>query len=367
MKLLRDIRQEEFAEKYIKANKNGILNLCPRFGKCRVAITIMKKLGVKNVLIAYPDKKVEASWKEEFKIMKFKGVNIQYTTYLSLKKHIKNKYDLVILDEIHLLSEAQIGVVQGIKDKILGLTGTMSYWTERTLGKSLGLNIIASYPMEKAIEEGVITDYTISVVKVGLDNVKKVDYKGKLSTEKAKFDAYGHVINKLEAQKKETFFLRLSRMRLIQGSIAKLEATKNLLSKFKDERVLVFCGIIKIAESIGCPVFHSKKKDQAVFDNFSKGKGNHMAVIKIGNTGVTYKPLNRVIINYFDSNSENLTQKINRCMAVEYSNPDKKADVWIITSNEQVELKWLEKSLEFFDKSKIRYYEPKGNNYSEIV
>ena len=367
MKLLRDIRQEEFADKYIKANKNGILNLCPRFGKCRVAISIMKSLGVKDVLIAYPDKKVEASWKEEFKIMKFKGVNIQYTTYLSLKKYNKNKYDLVILDEIHLLSEAQIGVVQGIKDKILGLTGTMSHWTERTLSKTLGLNILASYPMETAINEGVITDYSISVIKVNLDNKIKVEHKGKFSTEKAKFDAYGYVINKLEAQKKETFFLRLSRMRVIQNSIAKLQATKNLLNRFKDERVLVFCGIIKIAEAIGCPVFHSKKKDKAVFENFSNGKGNHMAVIKIGNTGVTYKPLNRVIINYFDSNSENLTQKINRCMAVEYNNPDKKADIWIITSNEEVELKWLEKSLEFFDKSKIKYYEPKGGNYSEVV
>lgn len=367
MKTLRDTRQEEFAERYIKANKNGILNLCPRFGKCRVAINIMKNLGVKNVLIAYPDKKVEASWKEEFKILKFKSVNIQYTTYLSLKKYTKNKYDLVILDEVHLLSEAQILVVQEIRSRILGLTGTMSNWTERTLSKELGLNILASYPMEIAINEGVITDYTISVVKVDLDNKIKVDYNGKLLTEKSKFDAYGYVIRKLEQQKKDTFFLRLSRMRLIQKSIAKLKATKDLLERFKDERVLVFCGIIKIAESIGCPVFHSKKKDKEVFENFSKGKGNHLAVIKIGNTGVTYKPLNRVIINYFDSNSENLTQKINRCMAVEYNNPDKKADIWIITSNEEVELKWLEKALEFFNKSKIKYYEPKGGNYSEII
>jgi hypothetical protein len=82
-----------------------------------------------------------------------------------------------------------------------------------------------------------------------------------------------------------------------------------------------------------------------------------MAVVKIGNTGVTYKPLNRVIINYFDSNAENLAQKINRCMAMEYDTPDKKAHIYIISSNEEVELKWLKKALEFFDKSKINYYE----------
>ena len=76
---------------------------------------------------------------------------------------------------------------------------------------------------------------------------------------------------------------------------------------------------------------------------------------KIGNTGVTYKPLNKVIINYFDSNAENLAQKINRCMAMEYNNPDKKAYIYIISSNEEVELKWLSRALEFFDKNKIKY------------
>jgi hypothetical protein len=79
-----------------------------------------------------------------------------------------------------------------------------------------------------------------------------------------------------------------------------------------------------------------------------------MAVVKIGNTGVTYKPLNKVILNYFDSNAENLAQKVNRCMAMEYNNPDKKAQIYIVSTNEAVEEKWLNKSLEFFDKSKIK-------------
>ena len=82
-----------------------------------------------------------------------------------------------------------------------------------------------------------------------------------------------------------------------------------------------------------------------------------MAVVKIGNTGVTYKPLNKVIINYFDSNAENLAQKINRCMAMEYDTPDKKSHIYIISSDTNVEARWLKKALEFFDKSKIKYVE----------
>ncbi len=79
-----------------------------------------------------------------------------------------------------------------------------------------------------------------------------------------------------------------------------------------------------------------------------------MAVVKIGNTGVTYKPLNKVILNYFDSNAQNLAQKVNRCMSMEYNNPDKKAIIYIISTNESVEEKWLNKALEFFDKDKIK-------------
>jgi hypothetical protein len=131
--------------------------------------------------------------------------------------------------------------------------------------------------------------------------------------------------------------------------------TKKILNAHKDERILVFCGTTKIADSLGIASHHSKSADKETFTEFTEGEGNHMAVVKIGNTGVTYKPLNRVIINYFDSNAENLAQKINRCTAMEYDTPDKKAHIYIISSDEDVELKWLKKALEFFDKSKINY------------
>jgi superfamily II DNA or RNA helicase len=183
-----------------------------------------------------------------------------------------------------LLSEAQMEAAKDLLEinlNVLGLTGTMTSWTERTLAEELDLSVVATYSIDKAIEEGVIVDYEITVVRVPLDDKRKNNYKGKVRTEKQQFDAYGWV--------------------------------------------------------------------------FASGKGNHMAVVKIGNTGVTYKPLNRVIINYFDSNAENLAQKINRCMAMEYNNPDKRAQIYIVCSNEDVEAKWLQKALEFFDKNKIKF------------
>jgi superfamily II DNA or RNA helicase len=240
----------------------------------------------------------------------------------------------------------------------LGLTGTLSSWTEKTLAEELGLNVIAEYPIEKAIEEGVITDYEVTVITTPLDDTIKQDYKGKLKTEKKQFDVLTWNINKLVSENKPDFFMRLARMRIIQNSEAKRLATMNLILEHINQRILVFCGITAIADRLQIPSYHSKSTEKKIFEDFTTGVGKHLAVCKMGNTGTTYIPLNYVIINYFDSNSENLTQKINRCMSFEYNNPDKKAHIYIICSTESIELSWLSRALEFFSKEKITYIDP---------
>ncbi len=361
---LRDQRQAEFAKAWKDKGEYGILYLCPRFGKIRTSINVLKEFPKDaSVLIAYPDNKIKQSWLDDFEALGYDNDNITFTTHLSLKKYAGEKFDLVIVDEIHLLSEAQIEVCQDffdINQKVLGLTGTLAKETKNVLAEYLALNIVAEYPLERAIEEGIIVDYEITVVTTPLDIITKQNYGGKEKTEKQQFDSYSWVINKMQSERRDTMFLRLARMRLIQSSLAKKNLTKKLISKHQDERMLIFCGVTKVADDLGIPSYHSKSSEKKMFNDFAEGKGNHMAVVKIGNTGVTYKPLNRVIINYFDSNSENLAQKIQRCTAMEYNNPDKKAQIYIISSNEQVELKWLQKSLEFFDRSKIKFVESRN-------
>lgn len=353
---IRDLRQQGFANMYLNSNRFNILHLAPRFGKIRTSWYVLKELNPDRVLICYPDNKIEASWKADFEELEYNDSKVCYTTYLSLWKHVEEKYDIIICDEIHTMSENQTNSLKELinngNQTILGLSGTISKETEKTLLNELNLPILANYSIEQAIEEGVIVDYEISVIKVPLDNKLRI-YKGK--TEKQKFDGYTHVINKMEDAGKDTFFLRLSRMRLIQNSIAKKNKTIELLNKHSNERVLVFCGITKIADSLNIPSYHSKSTEKKVFEDFINENINHLAVVRIGNSGVTYPNLNRVVINYFDSNGQNLAQKINRCMGMEYNNPDKKAHIYIISSTEEVEQKWLKHALEFFDKEKIKY------------
>ena len=70
-KSIRDLRQEEFAKVWLKS-KHGILLLAPRFGKIRTSIHALEQLKPKSILICYPDKKIEQSWKEDFEELKHK-------------------------------------------------------------------------------------------------------------------------------------------------------------------------------------------------------------------------------------------------------------------------------------------------------
>lgn len=356
---IRDKKQRYFADKYINSpeglfGRRGILNLCARFGKIRTSVLIFKDLGNPKILIAYPEVNIKKSWEKDFKELKYKG-NCTFTTFKSLHKYENDQWDILVLDEIHLLSTLQLKTVSKFNCSILGLTGTLSEKTRMEIYNAIKIPVIATYSLDEAIKDGVITDYQITIKLVDLDNKIVNTYKGSKRTEKAQFDAYSYMIRKLKDKGVDTFFLRLARMRIIQNSIAKINATKKILEENKNERILVFGGNIKTTESMGCTTHHSKKKNSKAFDKFVQGSGNHMAVVKIGNTGTTYKPLDKVIVNYFDSNSENLTQKVNRCMALEYDNKDKKANIWIISSTEDVELSWLKSALEFFDPAKIKY------------
>lgn len=356
---LRDRRQQEFADVFFKYGMFGTLYLCPRFGKIFTTINILDKMEDDiYILIAYPDVSIKESWKEDFKKRKYNDCNVVYTTHMSLKKHVNTKFDLVILDEIHLLSDNQLQEAQNllkINNKVLGLTGTLSNDSQKMIYHYLKLTVLAKYNIETAIKEGVITDYEINVHSVPLDNKMRIKFKNKIKTEKQQFSTLSFIINKIDEEGGNSFFMKLARMRLLQNSVAKVEWVRNYLYDNKDKRILVFCGSIEISENLGIPFHHSKSNNKEEFLDFASGEGNQMAVVNIGMTGVTYKPLNEVIILSFDSNAEKLTQKINRCMAMEYNSPDKKSHIIVLCSDKEEEKAWLKKSISFFDKNKINY------------
>lgn len=354
---MREERQKEAMESYLShVDGKTIINACPRFGKIKVAIDIIKAKGYHNILVFMPRRDIAQGWLDDHKKFRCPGV-LEGCTFASIKKQPMKNYDLVIIDEPHELSANQQEALKPWVKKypILGLTGTMTQKTRKELYNSLDLDVCYTYSINQGVEEGILADYVMHIHKVPLDT--KSYYcktsSGKNYTEKGYFDLYQYV----RKTSKKKHFIDMKLINIIQNSISKRDKTIQLLNDFRDERVLVFCGVTAIADQLSIPVYHSKAKEKDIFLDFCVGGGSvdQLATIKMMQAGITVNPINRGIINYMSGNPEDSAQKICRFLGLEYDNLSKKADIHIITTTEEFELERLKTGLGFFDESKIIY------------
>jgi hypothetical protein len=326
-----------------------------RFGKCRTTIEVLKKVIPSHgtVLIAYPDNKLKETWETECELWKYNNPNITYVNFSSLKKYTGYSFDMFVIDEFHSCSEnekelAEV-IIEGC-DRTLCLSGTVSDDTKF----EWGIPEIASYSTADGIRDGILADYQITVHKVSLDDsIKIVDKKGKEKTEKKRYADYSFVIERLKREGANFMHLALSRNRLSQSSIGKMNHLKSMLENMQDKRVLIFTGLADVADKVGCPSYHSKSKNDSAYTGFQNKQHNHLALAAMGKVGVTYKDLDSVILLNFTYNAEESSQILNRAIKLDYQG--KIADLHILCLNEPPELKKIKESLSMLDQSKIKY------------
>ena len=352
--------QEEFANetvKYLKINRRGYLDVAMRFGKVTVSLLTIQKLKCKKILVLYPDLKIKDSWLKDIARLKMNLDLFTFSHYQSTKKCINN-YDIVILDEF---PEQSLNELKNVKNLIynlncyvLGLSGTVSKESEELALNELNMGMIVQYTAEQAIRDGIISNYQVTVHSVPLDSNKKYlkNSKGQLITEATKYQNFNFIIESNKRKGINNKFLYINRNNLIKNSISKNIYIKSLISKLKD-RVLVFVGSIKAAEKLKVPVFHSKIKDLQEFEDFKEAKSKVLAVIGIGGSGVTYLSLSHLIIANITWNEEDISQKIFRCMLLDYE--DKVADIHIIISSEETDLRKCKQALSMLNQDKITY------------
>lgn len=359
---MREIRQQEAVQSFLDSDRRSIINACPRFGKIKVAIDIMKKMDIKNPMILAPRLDIEDGWKKDFKKFDMEG-GYEFRTFTSIKKIDFFSNRLLILDEPHemsvnqqkdlnkLLKNIEVHKLPHAQPDILGLTGTMTQKTRRELFNSLDLGVCFKYSIEQGVNEGILADYEIVVYETDLDNKSNAySTKKKYYTEKEYFNLYKYLL-----EEEDQYFMELKMIKILQDSIAKQILTEKLIREHKDDRILVFCGTTAAADVLGIPAYHSKSKDKKLFQDFCNGKGKHIVTIKMMQAGITVSPINLGIINYMSGNPEDGAQKICRFLGLEYDNPGKKAVIYIVSSTEPFEKQRLETALSFFNQSKIKH------------
>lgn len=353
--------QDEFIEKGIKYfydNQRGYANLTMRFGKCRYAIEVLRGIAPNiypSILLAYPDNRIKDVWIEEFNKWGYPATFTTFTNFSSLHKYKDQRFDFFLIDEFHAASDMERDYCHQIMTndpvtKTLALSGTVSKFTQR----AWGLKEIAKYSTLDGIDDEILSNYQVTVHKAKLDTtVKTPNSKGKLLTEKQKYDNYSYVIKKWQAEGKDTMHLALQRNRLSIASLGKMNCLKSLLPTLNNKRIVIFAGLTDVADRTGIPTYHNKSKNTDNFAKFQSGEINQLCLAQVGKMGVSFSKLDSVIILNATANAEDTAQIAMRCIKLDYQ--DKVADIHIICLDEEAELNKIQKSLSMLDKTKIKY------------
>lgn len=347
----------KIATEFFKTQMKGYLDLAPRFGKIRTTFGILNNLFAYDctILIAYPLNSIKDEWINEGIKWGYTNPNITYVNFSSLKNYKDKIFDFFIIDEFHSASDNERDICHQIMTNsdnmyTLLLSGTVSKET----ASLWELPLIAKYTTSEGINDGILSNYQITIHLVDLDDrIKTANKKGKLITEKQKYANYSFVIDKMKKNGQNFKHLALSRNRLALSSIAKKTYLIHLLKQQVPKRTLVFTGLADIADSLGIPSYHSKSKNDQNYKDFQENKVNQLALAAMGKMGVTFTNLDSVVLYNFSYNFEETKQILDRAIKLDYKS--KIADLHIIAINEKPELKKLEETIKMFDKSKIKY------------
>ena len=367
----RDRVQQEAIEAIIKNKGRGILTLATGIGKSKITIDYANKIRAKSIALIVPTQKLrDENWKDEF--IKWDSEKLWNKViricYQSAHKIKDNNFDLVIMDELHSITElnSQFFDNNYCKD-IIGLTATFPKEDiKKDILKSLGLKVIYNLDIDQATELGIVSPFKITVIYTKLDD--KVAYipagnkiKSFLSTEKNQYNYINTVIRKAkntyepdkDKVEKKINFLLLKRMRLIYNLRSKANTARYFLNNYinPEERTLVFCGSIDQANNICKYKYHSESGDED-YNKFKSLKINQLSCVQSLDEGENIPLLDNAIIVQLNSQERNLIQRIGRLIRYREGHT---AKVYIFCCLDTQDEVWLNKSLENFDKNNIEY------------
>ena len=363
--------QNSALESFVKNDFKGYIDVAPRVGKTYIFIQALKaireKYGLEDVVITVPyNTIITNSWEPE--IIKWKlGFSPKVINQRSLNK-IKT-CDVLLLDEIHSLSENQRKEIQRINPKILlGGSGSISKDTKQVIHDELGLDCIYDYSLEEAINDGIISNYQINIVSCNLDNkyknfLVKTKSKEYYTTEQSRYNTLSNMFRKFQyaqysshgAEKAKNIAIKMNfarlRSELIYTCQTKIELAKKIVEK--NNRCLLFTTRTKVADEICEKSHHSKNKKEDNLTKFIEGEIGNLGVAQMIQMGITIPDLKVGVFHQMQSNEEAAIQKVLRMCNLE---GEKKAEIFIVMLNKTVDEEWVSKAVSPFKNVKYLDY-----------
>lgn len=311
-------------------SRHWIFELATGTGKTKISLDKIKEVSRSynyspTILIAVPKNVNKEEWKKEVKKWWPEcKCSITYTTYVSLPKY-KTKWDFVIFDECHHLSERCREALNDFRiDHAIFLSATISMGMKRYILDTFKNVELLKADLRNVIDEGILPDPKVYLLPLQLNNhsinqiiVKnpkaqgtpvKVHWKDRWDYSKVKnvpvhiYCTEVQYLHDLNSQIKwwknrymrsrnegvKTRWLKLCSDRLIWLSRRKDTIVKKLLEEqLYLHRTLTFCSGIEQTEVLGENCINSKNKiSEEILNKFNRGDIHHITACNMLNEGI---------------------------------------------------------------------------------
>src|ERR1044072_1174567 len=363
-------------------------------GKSKMAIDEVKEIIMSTytspprkptILLVTPTEALrDVNWPDEFKQwgLTEEGMNtyVKRICYASLKKEKGNGYELVVLDEIHWLTERNS---EGFRDRgslikfmsenmcksVMGLTATEPD-PERDAMKAQIFEQIAPvcfrYTLDQAVDDGLLPEYKIKVIQIPLDRILKVIPAGTKAnpfavTELAAYEFLNKKVMKASIAKRKNPNSKWAEMtygerrRFIANLPSKARIAKNLIQREAikaGKRVLIFCGGIEISRQLcGENVYNSSPEDKPrdMLSAFKNKTINYLGVVDAVKEGHNIPDIEGAVVHQLSSNPRHIVQRLGRAMRGE--------DPWmyILVAQGTKDEDWCREAIADFNPKRISY------------
>lgn len=340
---------------------SGRLLLAPRVGKTRIAVSIIKRDKPKSILWVTPFTSLATKdVPEEFEIWGAKEYLkvLEAITWRSLHK-ITGHYDLIVLDEEQYITvknskNLRDGTLSG---RIITMTGTPTqHFDKIQIYRKLKLESLYKIDINAAVDMGLLSNYTINVVKIPLSRVHNIRTGSKtkrfLTSEEKFYDFLDKSASKaIEKRSKFSGFQIRKRKNFIKKCPSKIQAAVNLIAHLEG-RKLIFAANIQQSQDL-CEYTYNSKTDDVDLEKFKSGEIDTIAMVQAGGVGHTYKGIDHLILVQADADRNGSTsQRLARTLLRQ---DGYKATIWILCMVNTRDEDWIKSTLENFDEDKIFY------------
>lgn len=318
---------QQCVEKIAKTNCL-LLESATGTGKSKISIDLVNYLLASlwyrnkeevNILLLVAKRVHKQTWKEE--IEKWGGINhptahinICMECYESLKNHCRERWDIVLADEVHHIgSDVRLDLLKTVRfGYFIGLSATIPVKLKQLFRYRYHADVVSCDIIE-AINDEILPEPQILLFPLMLDNrkptetweffkeapgpvvhaeyreIRKYKYNRKvhsiiLMTQKQKCMEFDALIDFFKRNNRDKAMLYMAGKRLEFLAYCKNQIVSDILRKLDKKRTITFCKTIEQSEILGKNCIHSQnKKADDLYERFNSKRINHITAVNILN------------------------------------------------------------------------------------